>query len=47
MPPASVIGASAVMLFVARIGITVLVGGVAATPQWVRTSVDVPWMCGS
>lgn len=37
MPPGLVIGVCAVVLFVAGIGITVLVGGVDATPQWVQT----------
>lgn len=37
MPPAVVIGVGAVMVFVAGIGITVLVGGVDATPRWVQT----------
>jgi hypothetical protein len=37
MPPALVIGISAIVLFVAGVGITVLVVGVDATPEWMRT----------
>jgi hypothetical protein len=37
MPPAVVIGIAVVVLFVAGVGIAVLVGGVDATPAWMRT----------
>jgi hypothetical protein len=35
--PAMVVGIAAVVLFVGGVGIAVLVGGVDATPQWLRT----------
>jgi hypothetical protein len=37
-PPAFVIGVAAVVLYTAGVGIAVLVRGVDATPEWIRTT---------